>query len=114
MNDVKISGTVAGNSELRKLDNGRELLNFDVCVDGPKGRDPIIHIAFFPRRGDVRRLESGRRVSVEGSLRHRFDSRLFVAARMVQLLGGPLCADDGGATAGKTSQPSQTGWSRNE
>jgi|HubBroStandDraft_6_1064221.scaffolds.fasta_scaffold713409_1 hypothetical protein len=88
MNDVKISGTVAGNSELRKLDNGRELLNFDVCVDGPKGRDPIIHIAFFPRRGDVRRLESGRRVLVEGSLRHRFDSRLFVAARMVCLLAG--------------------------
>ena len=89
MNDVKISGTVAGNSELRKLDSGRELLNFDLCVDGPKGRDPIVHIAFFPRNGDIRKIEHGRRVFVEGSLRHRMDTRLFIAARTVRLLAGP-------------------------
>ncbi len=86
MNNVKISGTVAGDSELRALANGRELLNFDLSVDGPEGRDPIVHIAFFPRSGDVRKIESGRRVFVEGSLRHRFDSRLFVAARIVSLI----------------------------
>jgi hypothetical protein len=75
-----------GDSELRTVSSGRELLDFDLSIDGPKGRDPIVHVAFFPRNGDVRKLESGRRVFVEGSLRHRFDTRVFVAARMVHLL----------------------------
>jgi hypothetical protein len=87
MNNVKISGRVAGDSELRTVDNGRRLLSFDVSIDGPKGKDPIVHIAYFPREsGDVQKLESGRRVLVEGALRHRFDTRLFIAARIVRLV----------------------------
>ena len=35
MNNVTITGTLAGDSELRTLDSGRELLNFDVSADGP-------------------------------------------------------------------------------
>ena len=89
MNVVRLSGAVAGDSELRKLDNDRELLDFDLLVDGMKGRNPIIHIAFFPRNGDLRKLENGRRVIVVGGLRHRFDARLFVRAHMIQLLGQP-------------------------
>jgi hypothetical protein len=72
---------------LRTLANKRELLNFDVSVDGHRGEDPIVLVGYFPRgSGDVREIKSGRRVFVEGSLRHRMDSRLFVAARTVQLL----------------------------
>ena len=34
----------------------------------------------------MRKIETGHHVIVEGSLRHRFDTRIFVAARTVRLL----------------------------
>jgi hypothetical protein len=87
MNVVTITGTVAGDSELRTITSGRELLNFDVSVDGRKGKDPIVHVAYFPQgNGDVQKIEAGRRVMVVGALRYRMDLRLFVAARTVRLL----------------------------
>jgi hypothetical protein len=86
MNKITISGTVACDSELRRIDSGRDLLNFDVSVDGPRGKDPIVHVAFFPRNGDPRKIESGRRVVVNGSLRHRMDTRLFIAAHTIRVL----------------------------
>jgi hypothetical protein len=89
MNRVTITGSVAGDSELRTLGSGRELLNFDVSVDGTKGKDPIVHVAYFPQgSGDVQKIEAGRRVMVVGALRHRMDSRLFIAARRIRLLDG--------------------------
>jgi hypothetical protein len=100
MNNVKISGRVEGDSELRTLENGRKLLNFDVSVDGPKGKDPIIHIAYFPSNDrDLQSIESGRRVMVIGALRHRFDSRLFVAAWSVRLLSGRQLTDNRGTVS---------------
>ena len=81
MNYVAASGRVLGDSELRTLDSGRELLNFDLWVDGREGADPLVHVGYFPKdTGDVRHIANGKRVVVYGSLRHRCD-RLFVAAR---------------------------------
>jgi hypothetical protein len=105
VNTVSISGYVAGDSELRALNGDRELLNFDVSVDGPKGRDPIVHVAYFPRgNGDVRKIEAGRRVFVEGSLRHRVDTRLFIAARTVRVLDAVTNVKDSSPEASLAAQ----------
>jgi hypothetical protein len=85
MNYVAASGTVLGDSDLRTLESGRELLNFDVWVDGRKGSDPLVHVGYFPKDGnDVRCITNGARVTVYGSLRHRVDRNgLFIAAREI-------------------------------
>ena len=87
MNQVRLSGVLRGNSELRVLESsGRQLLSFDMRVDGERGRDPIVHCAFFPDGNDLLQIADGTRVTVSGALRHRSDeSRLFIAAHTVVL-----------------------------
>ena len=82
---VTLSGRIAGDSELRTIENGRQLLNFDVYVDGNKrGESPCVHCAYFPMNGDPRELKAGCRVLVVGALRHRRDAGgLFLAASEV-------------------------------
>lgn len=83
MNYVAISGKLLGDSDLRVLEStGRELLNFELWVDGDKGSDPVVHIAYFPKDGDVRKIRDQTRVVVYGTIRYRCDhGGLFVAAR---------------------------------
>ncbi|MGD1212156.1 MAG: hypothetical protein ABR973_12455 [Candidatus Acidiferrales bacterium] len=81
MNVVTLTGILAGDSELRRIESGRDLLNFDVYVEGRKGEDPCVHIAFFPRTdNDPREIKAGCRIMVVGAIRHRRDTGLFVAA----------------------------------
>jgi hypothetical protein len=59
---VKLRPRPTGDSELRTLNGGRKLLSFDVSVDGPKGKDPIAHVAYFPQGdGDLQEIEARRR-----------------------------------------------------
>jgi hypothetical protein len=81
MNSTMLSGMVIDDSELRILESGRELLNFNLRVDGAAGKDPIIRIGYFPGAGEPREFKAGRRVAVLGAIRHRGDQGgLFVAA----------------------------------
>lgn len=102
MNSVTISGTVAGDSELRRLDSGRELLNFDIHVDGNKpGESPCIRCALFPMNGDPRELKAGRRVLVSGALRHRRDyGRIFVAVSELVIFEDTRAVKDAKETPG--------------
>jgi hypothetical protein len=89
MNYVAVSGTALGASDLRTLESGRELLDFDLAIDGEKSRAPLVHVGYFPKGGgDVRCITNGTRVVVYGSLRHRFDrGGLFIAAREIVIAG---------------------------
>jgi len=83
MNYVSLSGKLLGDSDLRVLESsGRSMLSFELSVDGEKGLDPVVHIAYFPKDGDVREIRDQTRVVVYGAIRHRCDhGGLFVAAR---------------------------------
>src|SRR5271167_174177 len=86
-NYVAVSGIVLGDSDLRRLESGRELLGFDLWVDGHAGADPVVHVAYFPKEGDVREIRDQTRCVCYGSLRHRRDhGGLFIAAREIVIL----------------------------
>jgi len=60
MNTVTLTGRLAGDSELRSIESGRELLNLGVYVDGAKrGESSCIRCAFFPVHGDRRQIRAG-------------------------------------------------------
>jgi len=86
MNSVTLTGIVCGNSELRRIESGRELLGFEIWVDGYKGKDPVVHVGYFPGENGIRELRDGARIIVRGALRHRRDAHgLFVAAKEIEL-----------------------------
>jgi len=103
-NSVSLSGTVLGDSEIRILDSGRELLNFELWVDGRKGKDPIVRVGFFPDGTRIRELRDGARVIVYGALRYRHDVRgLFVAAKSIHLVTAETATGSDLAQAPETS-----------
>ena len=89
MNSVNLSGIAAGDSELRLIESGSELLIFDIIVDGHKrGTSPIVRCVHFVANDEAREIKGGQRVKVEGALRHRRDYHgLFVAVGKLVLVG---------------------------
>jgi hypothetical protein len=87
MNQVTLTGIVAI-SELRRIESagGRELLNLVIHVDGGRGESPRIKCAFFLRNGRPRQIEVGQRVLIVGSLKHRMDAGMFIAAQEISVI----------------------------
>lgn len=81
MNAVTVTGVLAGDTELRTIESGRQLMNIEILVDGScPGESPNVRCCYFPRNGDVREIKVGTRILVVGALRHRRDvGRLFIA-----------------------------------
>ena len=92
VNTVSISGYVQGDTELRNISDGRQILNFVVAVEGDG--EPYVRCGYLLGRGEVLQIKAGERVFIEGRLKGHRVQGLFLAAKIVRVLNVPMNGEE--------------------